>query len=87
MRIKGKETVVKSAKKTIVMPGMARARLSNTVQLLEGLEIIKLHNNKFCIKEWKKTHNSCRNYEIKLNRLHIGHTRLIPLNLMSINSQ
>ena len=47
----------------------------------------KLRNIKPKIEEWESVHNSCRQYEIKLSRLRIGHTRLTQGYLMSRNEQ
>ena len=47
----------------------------------------KLHYIKPHIKEWKSAHNSCRQYEVKLSRICIGHTRLTHGLLMSRNKQ
>ena len=47
----------------------------------------KLRNIKPQIEEWECVHNSCRQYEIKLSRLRIGHTRLTQGYLMSRNEQ
>ena len=38
------------------------------------LHYIKPHN-----EGWENVHNSCRQFEIKLSRFHIGHTTLHPL--------
>ena len=43
----------------------------------------KLHYIKPRIEEWESAHNSCRQYEIKLSRKRIEHTRLTNGHLMS----
>ena len=40
------------------------------------------HYIKPCIEEWESAHNSSRQYEVKLSRLRIGHTRLTHGHLM-----
>ena len=48
----------------------------------------KLQYTKPCIGESISAHNTCRQYEVKLSRLCIGHTRLTHEHLMSrINQQ
>ena len=47
----------------------------------------KLHYIKPRIEEWESAHNSNRKYEVKLSRIHIGHTRLTHGHLMTRNSQ
>ena len=47
----------------------------------------KLRNIKPRMEEWESAHNSCRQYEIKLSRLRIGHTRLTQGYLMLRNEQ
>ena len=39
------------------------------------------------MEEWKSAHNSCRKSEVKLNRIHIGYTRLTHGHLMSRSNQ
>ena len=43
----------------------------------------KLHYIKPQIEKWESTHNSCRQFEVKLNRLRIRHTRLTKSHLMT----
>ena len=38
------------------------------------------------IEEWESAHNSCRQYEVKLSRIPIGHTRLTHGHLMLRNN-
>ena len=45
----------------------------------------KLHNIKFCIERWESTHNSIGQYEVKLSRFCIGHSRLTRGHLTSRN--
>ena len=47
----------------------------------------KLHYIKPRIEEWESAHNSNRQYEVKLSRIRIGHTRLTHGHLMTRNSQ
>ena len=44
-------------------------------------------NGKPHIKERESVHNSCRQYEVKLSRIRIRHTRLIHGHYMSKNNQ
>ena len=86
MGIKGNEEADRAAKEAIDMLGMTlirlpyinyylRTRNSEWQRELENSNS-KLHHFKPSIKEWESAHNSCRQYEVKLSRLSIGHTRL-----------
>ena len=46
----------------------------------------KLHYIKPRIEEWESVHNSCRQYEVKLNKIRIGDTRLTHGHLMLRNN-
>ena len=84
----------KAAKQAIDMPGITRrnpeTNYSLTIRRARNSEFqrkwetgtSKLHNIKPFIEEWESIHNKCRQYEIKLSRLHIEHTRLIHGHLM-----
>ena len=48
---------------------------------------VKKQYIKLFIKEWESTHNSCRQYEVNLSRLHIGHTRLTQEHFKTRNNQ
>ena len=37
--------------------------------------VVKLKHIKPCFEEWESSHNSCKQYEVKLSRLRIRHTR------------
>ena len=43
---------------------------------MQPMDYSKLHYIKPRIEEWGSAHNSCRQYEFKLSRIHIGYTRL-----------
>ena len=47
----------------------------------------KLYHIKPHIGEWESAHNSSRQYDVKLSRLRIGHTRLTHGYLMTRNNQ
>ena len=47
----------------------------------------KLYYIKPHIKEWESAHNRCKQYTVKLSRIHIVHIRLIHGHLMSGNNQ
>ena len=47
----------------------------------------KLNYIKYRIEEWESAQSNFRQYEVKLSRLHIGHTRLTHRHLMSRNDQ
>ena len=89
--IKGNEEANKAAKQALYMPGMTTKRLPYidylmTIRIARNSEwqrkwennINKLHYIKSRIEEWESVHNSCRQYEVKLARIRIGHTRLTP---------
>ena len=84
MGIKGNKEVDKVAKKAIDMPGMTTTRLSYTdynltIRRERKFESqkewenssSKLHYIKPSIEKWESAHNSCRQCEIKLSRIHI----------------
>ena len=52
-----------------------------------GNNTSKLHYIKPRIEEWESAHNRNRQYEVKLSRIRIGHTRLTHGHLMTRNSQ
>ena len=87
--IKGNEEAEKTVKQAMDMPGMAIRRAKNSEWQKEWENNTrKLHYIKPHIEEWESAHNSCRQYEVKLNRLHIGHTtRLTNGHLMLRNDQ
>ena len=69
-----------------------RANIENIVETHGGLEInvakewenntSKLHYIELRIEEWETAYNSCRQNKFKLNRKHIGYTRLTHGHLM-----
>ena len=99
MRIERNVEADNAEKQEIHMPGMTTTKLPPTDYFLtirkaknsewqrewENI-IIKLHYIKPCIKEWKGAHNSCRQYKVKLSRIHIGHIRLNHGHMMSRNN-
>ena len=98
--IKENEEADKAAKQAIDMTGMTTTRLPHTdcyltIRRARNSEqqkewennISKLHYIKLHIKEWESAHNCCRQYEVKLSRINIGHIRLNHGHLMSRNNQ
>ena len=98
--IKGNKKADKAAKQITDMPGMTMTRLSYTGYYLTIRKArnfkwqrewknstSKLYYIKPCIEEWENSHNSCRQYKVKLSRVRIGHTRLTYRNLVSKNNQ
>ena len=80
------------------MPKMITTRLLHTEYYLtirrarnswvaKGNSTSKLHYIKPFIKEWESAYNSCRQYRVKLSKIHIGHTRITHGHLMSRNEQ
>ena len=98
--IKGNEEADKAAKEATDMPGLITTRLPytdyyQTIRRARNSEwqrewedsTSKLKIIKPRIEEWQNTHNSCRQYEVKLSRLQIGHTRLTHGHLILRNEQ
>ena len=98
--VKRNEDADQAAKEATEMPGLVTTRLPYTdyyltIRRARNSEwqrewensTIKLRNIKPKIEEWESIHNSCRQYEIKLSILRIGHTRLTQGYLMSRNEQ
>ena len=84
--IKGCKEMDKAAKQAI--PGMTTAKLSYTYYYLT----CKRARNSKLQRQWenstrrmKSAYNCCRQYEVKLSRIRIGHTRLTHRYLMSRN--
>ena len=74
--IKGNEEAEKTVKQAMDMPGMAIRRAKNSEWQKEWENNTrKLHYIKPHIEEWE----SCRQYEVNLSRIRIGHTRLTHL--------
>ena len=87
--VKGNEKADKAAKQAIDIPGMTTTSLPytdyyQTIRRARNSEwqrewennTSKLHYIKPRIEEWESAHNSNRQYEVKLSRIRIGHTRL-----------
>ena len=85
----GNEEGDKAAKQATDMPGMTTTRLPHTDyyliirragnskwQMEWENSASKLYYIQLRIKKQESAHNSCRQYEVKLSRIHIGHTRL-----------
>ena len=85
MGIRGNEEADKAAKQAMHMPVMTLTRLPHIDYYLI---IRRARNCKWQrTKEWESPHNSCRQYEVKLSRIPIGHIRLTHGHLMSRNEQ
>ena len=87
-----------TAKQAIDLPGMTTTRLLYTDYYLTirrarnskwqrewENSTSKLHYIKPHIKEWESAYNSCRQYEVKLSRIRIGHSRLTHGHVLSRN--
>ena len=87
-------------KQAIDIPGMTTTRLLHTnyyltIRRARDYEwqrewennTSRLHYIKPRIIEWESANNNCKYYEVKLKKIHIGHTRLTHGHLMSRNNQ